>query len=175
MNNSDGLQRIEALPRGFWKNAAEYESSLEEMVEILELEWKALAQRNQDLLMELNARKQAQIKLTAQRQRQLEKAADTISVAAGGEPGKQRWDSIKAALSAKQLHELETWMHRCRVLQMEIRAMNQRHLQWIDEQLETTRRLLEIFAGKLGVQGLTYDTSGRMSCTCVNSSRAAGF
>ncbi len=175
MDGNKRLTKIEGLPKSFWSAAHEFLRSLEELKEVLEKEWAALSKQDAATLLKINGEKQSRAGHVVDKRKELYRTADAIVTAIGGRPGDDRWDYIKAAISAKQLHELETWINGCKVLEMEIMAMNKRHLHWIDEQLETTRRLLDIFAGKVGMQGIVYDTHGKMRSDCGLNIRAAGF
>ncbi len=175
MSSNKNLSKIEALPKSFWRTATEFLNSLEDLKKVLEEEWTALFTQDTTALLKINGKKQSCVGHMLKKQKKLHLTADTIVTAIGGKPGDERWDYIKTSVSAKQLHELETWMNKCKMLEMEIKAMNKRHLQWIDEQLETTRKLLDIFAGKVGMEGVVYDTNGKMRNDYGLHSRAAGF
>ncbi len=151
------------LPVQFWQMAREVTRAWEGMLGILEKEWKALQNGRTDQLWKVTEEKKRHFRLIEDKEKRIFSVVDHILEKLKAPSGKDRWNSLRRAVTMPDRAKLEEWLSDINLKRKEAIERNRRHHDWIEEQLEMTRRLSSLLRGDNLEKPVTYDQSGSVS------------
>ncbi len=163
MNRPDNeSSRLPRFPSAFWSLGDRVLESWRGLLLLLDEEWKALEKVDLTSLWRLSEAKNRQAEEIAAQEKRLNTIIDNILSKCGSTPGANRWSTILLMLQHGDASRLQTWMAEVKRLRFEVKEINRRHINWLNNQLKLVDQLTDILMGRTRETAPVYSPQGRL-------------
>jgi flagellar biosynthesis/type III secretory pathway chaperone len=148
MQTKGAQATLPPLPVAFWRSTDVILKAWKDLEEILSEEWDALRVRDLTRIWQVAEKKKRQTAQVQELESRLVAFVDRILAHYGSTGGEIRWNKVRRILHQKDVAPLEAWRASREESWRHVLAVNERHQQWMEDQVTVVRALAEIVSGR---------------------------